>query len=86
MAYLSTVKVIMAIIHVSLVELLCQKTIGWILAHEYLLPWAHGRLWPSLVMLGIKYPRFPRPRSQKHPDEATRCPGTSRAEERGGNG
>jgi hypothetical protein len=34
----------MVIIRVPLVELLCQKVMGWIPALEYLLPGAHGRL------------------------------------------
>jgi hypothetical protein len=37
-ACLSNISVIMVIMHVPLVELLCQTIIGWIPALEYLLP------------------------------------------------
>jgi hypothetical protein len=41
-ACLSGVRVIMMIMHVPLVELLCQAVMGWISALEYLLPGARG--------------------------------------------
>jgi hypothetical protein len=50
----------MAIMRVSMVELLCQTVMGWILALEYLLSGMRGRLWPRPVILGIKCHRFPR--------------------------
>jgi hypothetical protein len=39
---LSSVRVIMSIMHVPLVKLLCQAATGRIAALEYLLPGAHG--------------------------------------------
>jgi hypothetical protein len=41
-ACLSDVRVIMAIMHVPLVELLCQAIMGWIPTFEYLLPGTCG--------------------------------------------
>jgi hypothetical protein len=41
-ACLSSVRVIMAIVYVDLVELLCQMAMGFIPALEYLLLGAHG--------------------------------------------
>jgi hypothetical protein len=51
----------MAIICVPLVELLCQKVMGWILALEYLPPGVRGCLWPHLIMPGIKRRHIPWP-------------------------
>jgi hypothetical protein len=51
----------MAIMHVSLVELLCQAVMGWIIALEYMLSGAHELLWPHPVMPGAKCHYFSRP-------------------------
>jgi hypothetical protein len=53
-ACLSYVRVTMEIMHVSLVELLCQTVMGWIPALEYMLSGAHGFLWPRLIKSGNK--------------------------------
>jgi hypothetical protein len=50
----------MSIIHVPLLELLCQTMMGLIPALERLLPDTRGRLWPRLIVLGIKCRCFPR--------------------------
>jgi hypothetical protein len=41
-ACLSSVRVIMVIMHVPFIELLCQTTMGWIPALEYKLTGMHG--------------------------------------------
>jgi hypothetical protein len=53
---LSNVRVIMVIMHVLVVELLCQVVTRRIPVIECLLPGAHGRLWLCLVFFGIKWP------------------------------
>jgi hypothetical protein len=50
--YLSTVRVIVTIIYVHLLELLCQKVMKWILAIKHLLPGMCGHV--CLVVTGIK--------------------------------
>jgi hypothetical protein len=55
---LSDVKVIMAIMYISVVDLLCEVSMGWILVLKFLLSGARGHLWPCLIMLGIKCCRF----------------------------
>jgi hypothetical protein len=51
---LSDVRVIMAIIHVLMVELICKMVMGWIPVLEYMLPGACGCLLSRLVLSGIK--------------------------------
>jgi hypothetical protein len=46
----------MVIMHVLVVELLCQVVTRRIPVIECLLPGAHGRLWLCLVFFGIKWP------------------------------
>jgi hypothetical protein len=58
---LSYVRVITVIMHLSMVESLCQMPMGQILALEYVLLGAHGFLWPRLVALSNKCRPFPRP-------------------------
>jgi hypothetical protein len=59
-ACLSDVKVIIVIMCVSVVEFLCQETTEWIPVLKYLVSGACGRLWPCIVISGIKCRRFPR--------------------------
>jgi hypothetical protein len=53
-ASLSYVRVKMVIMHVSLIELLCQLVMGWIRALEYMLSDACGLLWPCPIASGNK--------------------------------
>jgi hypothetical protein len=53
---LSNVRGIMMIMHVLVMELLCQAVKGWILALNCLLPGTHGRQWLRLVLPGIEWP------------------------------
>jgi hypothetical protein len=53
-ASLSDVKVIMTIMHVLVVELLCQAITGRIPILKCLLSGARGHLWLRSVMSGIK--------------------------------
>jgi hypothetical protein len=64
-ACLSCVRDIMAIMCVPLLELLCQTTMGWILAFEYKLSGTCGLLRSCPIMTGTKCHRFPRPRCWK---------------------
>jgi hypothetical protein len=57
---LSDVRIIIAIMHVPVVELLCQATTGRIPILKYLLSGVCGRMWPYHVMPGIRYHCFPR--------------------------
>jgi hypothetical protein len=57
---LSDVRVTMVIMHVLVVELLCQVVTGQILALECLLPGAHECMRLHLVLPGIKWPRYSR--------------------------
>jgi hypothetical protein len=57
---LSDVRVIMEIMCAPVVELLCQAAIGWISVLKYLLPGAHGRMWPCPLMPSNKCHRFVR--------------------------
>jgi hypothetical protein len=52
----------MQIMRVSLVQLVCQTMMGWILALEYTLSGTCGLLWPCLVEQGNKCRHFLRPR------------------------
>jgi hypothetical protein len=63
---LFVVRVIMAIMHAPVEELLCQVATGWILVLKYLLSGVWGNLWPCPVMPGIKCRRFPRTWLQWH--------------------
>jgi hypothetical protein len=63
-ACLSYVRVIMVIMRVSMVELMCQMSMGWILALEYVLLGARGFLWPRLIVSGNKCHHFLRPQHQ----------------------
>jgi hypothetical protein len=51
----------MTIMRVSLVESLCQTTLGWIPALEYMLLGALGLLWLRLIASDSKWHRFLRP-------------------------
>jgi hypothetical protein len=53
-ACLSNIRVIMAIIHVPLVELLCQMVMGQNPALKYVLSGMCGQLWPCPIMPGNK--------------------------------
>jgi hypothetical protein len=57
-ASLSDVRVIMVIMHVLVVDLLCQAVMGWILVIMCILPGACGRLRLRLVLPAIKWPRY----------------------------
>jgi hypothetical protein len=57
-ACLSSIRVIIVIMHVSLVALLCQALMGQNPTLEYLLLGTCGRLWPCPVILGIKGHHF----------------------------
>jgi hypothetical protein len=59
---LSCVRVIMAIMHVPVVELQCQTTMGWLPVLKYLLSGVRGCLLLCLVVPGIKCNRFPKTR------------------------
>jgi hypothetical protein len=61
-ACLSYVRVIMAIIRVSLAESVCKKVMEWILALKYVLSGARGFLWPCLIVPDNKCHRFLRHR------------------------
>jgi hypothetical protein len=89
-ACLSDVRVIMVIMHVRLVESLCQAAMGWIPTQ---VPFArHVRgMWPCPVVSGGKCRLFLRPRGLvkstqywKLLDGATGCSGLSWVEEGGG--
>jgi hypothetical protein len=64
-ACLSHIKVIIVITCVSLVELLYQTTMGWILAFEYMLSGTHELLRPRPIMPGNKCHCFSRPRHRQ---------------------
>jgi hypothetical protein len=51
---LSDLRVMMAIMHVFMEELLCPTVMGWIPVLEYLLLGACGHLWLCPIMSGIK--------------------------------
>jgi hypothetical protein len=59
---LSDVRVIMVIMHVLVVELLCQTAMGQISVFKYLKSGVRRCLWPCLVLPNIKCHRFPRSR------------------------
>jgi hypothetical protein len=59
---LSDVRVIIVIMHVPMVELLCQVSMGQIPVLECLLSSVHGCLSPCLVVPGIKCHGFSRTR------------------------
>jgi hypothetical protein len=42
----------MGLIHLYLVELLCQTAMGWILGLEYMLSGTRGLLWPCPIVPG----------------------------------
>jgi hypothetical protein len=50
----------MAIMHTPMVESLCQTVMGRSPVLKYLLSGGRGCPWPPLIVLGIKYHRFPR--------------------------
>jgi hypothetical protein len=56
------VRAIMALMRVSLVELLCQMVMGWLPTLEYMLSGMRGLLRPRPVVPGAKCHDFPRPR------------------------
>jgi hypothetical protein len=58
-AFLSCVRDIMAIMHVPLVESVCQTVMGRIPVHEYMLSSACGLLWPRPIVTGTKCDLFP---------------------------
>jgi hypothetical protein len=57
---LSDVRMIMAIWHVPMVELICQVVMGLVPVLECLLSGTRGRLGLCLVLFGIKWPRYTR--------------------------
>jgi hypothetical protein len=61
-ACLSSARVIGVIIHVPVVELLCQTTMGRLLVHKYLLSGTCGCLLPCHIMTSIKCCLFLRTR------------------------
>jgi hypothetical protein len=52
----------MALMHVSLAELLCQATMGQIPTLEYMRSGARGLPWPRPIVPDAKCHRFQRPR------------------------
>jgi hypothetical protein len=58
----SDIRFIMVIMHVPMVELLCQAMKGRIPIIKYLISGPRGRLWPHLVVPCIKCYRFLRSR------------------------
>jgi hypothetical protein len=60
--FLCNVKAIMVFMRVSLVELLHQAVMGWILVLEYVLSGSCGLLRPHPVVQGTQSRRSPRPR------------------------
>jgi hypothetical protein len=91
-ACLSDVRVIMVIMHVPLIQSLCQAVMGWIPTRVPIARHAWG-MWPCPVTPGSKCNHFPRlwctVKSTLYwnlLDGATRCPSPSRVEEGGTSG
>jgi hypothetical protein len=55
---LSNIRVIMAIMHILMVEWLCQETMGCVPVLKYLLSGARGHLWSCPIVSDIKCHRF----------------------------
>jgi hypothetical protein len=63
-ACLSGVRDIMAIMHVPLVESLCQTAMVWVPEHEFMLSSVRGLQRPCPIVMRTECYHFPRPQCQ----------------------